>query len=200
MLALSIGYIFLGLLLWLLEHVRTRGYGPDFFTIFLILVTVQLVIPGAILTAVLGFSSQDLYTGVSFYDRVLNDVRVDEASIAFLLLSLFLLSTFLTWLLMHHIINMQKKYEPIMRIRVSQSRWLFIMLLGLIGSWILLTELRGYDNVVLFRADRTDLESNFLTSNLFSLTMTFMVLSIVGVLLFWKKKISVNFFLSVAAC
>jgi hypothetical protein len=189
MLVITFGYILLGLFIWAIEYARIRRYGPDLFTVF----------PGIILTAAMDLSRGGFDTGVPFINRVLNDVGLYEALLVLVLLCLFVFSLYFTWFWVHSQVNLQRNCVPKIRIYVSRWRWFLVMLIGLTGMWVLLKELGSYNNLVLFRIDSSHLNRNFVTANLFSLTTTFMTLAVVGLMMFWGKKISTNFLFSLTS-
>lgn len=197
MLIVTFGYILLGLFIWRIESVRIRKYGPDLFTLCIFILAIQIVFPGLFLTAVIGLNYDDFDTGVPFFNKVLTEVGLYESLLTLLLLVLFLLSLYITWFFIHSKINLHKSYVPKIRIIVSRWRWFFVMIIGLLGSLVLLKELGGYNNLVLFRTDWASPSRNFVTANLFSLTTTYMILSVLGVMIFWRKKLNVTFMLSV---
>lgn len=197
MLLITLGYIFLGLSILVTEKVRIRNYGPDLFTFFIFMLVVQLVLPGAFLTAMKGFG-EEIDVGVPFFTNVLNDLGVYEATLTFVLLLLFVFCLYVFWAIINNTVNLQRSSVSEIRISVSHLRWSLIMILGLIGMWVLVSELGSYNNLVLFRIDRTRWNDNFVVANLFSSTMTFLMLSIVGVLIFWESKTSIKFLFSLA--
>jgi len=180
----------------MVEKARIIKSGPDLLTFFILMLVIQMVLPGMFLTAVAGLFSGEINIGVPFMDKVLNEIGFYEIALVFILLFLFVLSLYAFWFLVNQKINLQKNYTTKIKITVSFWRWLVVMIMGLIGMWILLKELDGYNNVVFFRSDETGTRKGFVASNLFSLTTTFMMLSVVGMIMFWKKKISVKFLFS----
>lgn len=194
MLFITVAYVFLGVFIWVIEKKRIRNTGPDFLFLFLFILFIQHVLPGAILTSIKSIFGP-IDTGVPFFTKVLNDFGMYEAALVLILLCLFVFSLYFFWWLMND--TMAFNYNiPIVRLSVSSWRWFLVMVLGLVGMWVLIKELGGYNSLIIFRNSSFSTDRNFITANLFSLTTTFLLLSLVGIAMFWENKKSILFLFS----
>lgn len=195
MILVAIGYTLSGLLIWLLEFKRTRKQGPDLLTLFMVMVVIQVVLPSIILCTIKTFYGT-IDTGVTFTNRVINSVGFFEIATTLVLFLLFMLSLYFSWCLMDYHLGLSRKYRPKIMISVSSVRWLMVMLMGLGGFFVLINEFGGYANLILFRTEWQSPEKTFLTANLFSLSPTFLLLSLMGLVKFREKKLSIQYIFS----
>lgn len=188
----AFAHVLLLLFLWHVERTRTAKTGPDLLQLFFLVFAIYLIIPGALLLAMVGLFSSNHSTEIFFFDKVLNHVGAIESGLVLLLAMLFVASLYITWAGLHTLFGLNRRYVPKISILVSPQRWIFIMLLGLTGMWLLLELLGGgligYQNLMLFRAGFEGIERTFATANLFSQVQTFLFLSILGVAIFWKSR------------
>ena len=192
MIIISTLYIVLAGMIWAVESMRIKRSGPDLLTLFILMLFVQVILPSIFLLSIKGLYGVP-ETDVPFFNEVLNSVGFYEASVVFFLSFLFVVSLYASWFIINQAIKLQKNYVPTMQVFLSRRRWFFVMLIGLLGFFVLVKELGGYNNLVLFRTNPENLNKNFVTSNLFSLSTTFLLLSAAGIVMFWENKKRIMF-------
>lgn len=194
MLLVAAAYVFTLVTLLIVERKRLNQRKPDFLFLLLIFIAMYVLVPGALLTGIVGLFGSSLSTEVPFFDRVLRDVTVVEAALVFVMSSLFIATLYACWFAFLG----ARRSAPVaafndasMEVRISARRWLTFMLVGLTGMYILLESLggglTGYQNLILLRAGDEAIGRTFVTANLFSQTQTFAILAIVGFVLFWHR-------------
>jgi hypothetical protein len=192
MFTVSFGYSLFLLVLWRIEWGRTIKTGPDLLQLFLMLFAIEIIIPGALLTAMISLFGSSQKTGIYFFDLVQGDVGAVEAALVLVLSVLFVGALYVTWLAIDAVVGDNLIHRPRVRLEVSRRRLIFVMAIGLAGMWVLLQSLGGgvigYRNLMLFRAGSSEIERTFVTANLFSLTQTFLILSVLGVFTFWVRN------------
>jgi hypothetical protein len=193
----SVAYTILLLFTVLAERLRLRGGPPDFFTFFTFLFTLQLVVPGIYLTAAKAVSINPPDTGVEFFNIVLKSLNMEQALLALVLSYLFLISYYSTWLFLNSAIDLQSPRIKKISLVTSETRWQFIMLLAIISSTWLASKVGGYEGLINYRNNWNGNRGGFITANLFSLTGAFSIISIIGCLIFWNKKLSTKFFITI---
>lgn len=193
MLFVSFGYALIILLTLIFEWVRINKTGPDLLSLFLMLLFLQAVIPGGVITAAIGLYGNNISTGNVFYDKVLDSVSVIQTSIVMLMTACFLVFLYVTWGSVFCKFPPSRQNEYRLHFYVSPRRLVLVMLLGLIGMWILLISFggghEGYINLIRFRAGSPMIERNFINANLFTLTQTFVFISVIGLVVFLSKRI-----------
>lgn len=181
--------------LWLFERGRTRSSGPDLLSLFLFIFTVQIVVPGIFITAVIAAFGGTINTNNSFFDRVYSQLSLFEPITTLIFSGWFVFSLYAGWLTASKIMNrwMGQKFGEQKRVHCSSLRLTLVMLLGLGGMWILLMALGGslfesYQNLILFRAQDEGIERTCLTANLFYSAQTFALISILGLFIYDSRR------------
>lgn len=193
-------FIFASMMLSI-EGCRISKKGPDILSLFTMLFGIQVVLPGIILTAAVSFLESSITTGVPFFDKVLNNIEPFQAFLVLSMAMIFIFMLYLSWFFVGAVMSSVVLPEPKYRVNVSLSRWFSLMLLGLVLMWMLLDSLGGglvgFRNLILFRTGSPEVERTLLNSNIFSLTQTFSLLAVVGLVATWDRKWSFLFIFSV---
>ncbi len=177
------------------EHRRIKTQrGADTLTLFLFIYYIQIVIPLFIFNFNFNIYENEYKTKNFFFDRVLNDLNdtvlttVNIMSVAFLFL-LYGMTLSLSLRLSSITERRNFKYRLIARKKIL----LIINVVGVISGFYLIHLLSkgegllvGYTNLIAFRSLSEDIERDFVNSNLFSLTQSFLFFSFL--LLFCHAK------------
>ena len=190
MLALSIAYGALLVLLVLLESMRISKRGPDLLSLIGLFFVLQLVVPGMFLCGFLARRNGDWDLGGAFLEQVLREVRPETAGLVFSMTMMFLAALVIGYAAVDRVRRRSRsefcRYERIdIESKGAYKRWLLVMILGVAGMYLLVRMLGrdladGYINLIRFRAGDPGIERTALTANLYSATQAFLLISIFG--------------------
>jgi hypothetical protein len=177
-------YLFLTVLLICLERNRTRRKGPDFLSLFVVIFALQNIIPGMVVSFLLGQYARPPDLQNVFFDRIYQHISPIYIVLSAMMSASFILALYFFY---HKLYSRYKQTTGDLRctrLQVVPSRLWFVMLLGVFSSYFLLKSmgqdslLNSYGALVLFRSG-AGVSRNFVNANLFSLTQTFALLSII---------------------
>ncbi len=191
MLLVCCAYLALLTTLYLTERARTRASSPDLFTCFIGLFALQAVIPPAVVIGIRAFDPSTISIQRVFFERVFNDIDSGTAMQVLLLTSIFVAFLYLAFIAVCGPGTDRKIYRSKSDWYVSLPAWMAIASAGVILNVLLLSMLGGglesYVNLIRFRAGDPSIVRTGITANLFSLTQTFSLFAIIGVVAFLKK-------------
>lgn len=187
----------------MLEFARTKRTGPDLLSLFILMFAVQILIPGIAISLILAATPPPV-TGLPFFDRIYGDLSTAEVLISAALTAFFVFSLYIAFLATTGGWR-QRCRLPTTSITLHKGKVWSVVAIGLLSSLILLRQLspnglsEGYRALILFRAqDPSVYKPSFLTANLFALTQTFALFSILTITTNYKRHRLGTFFCALA--
>lgn len=194
----------LSLAVAILEFARTKRTGPDLLSLFILMFAVQILIPGIAISLILAAAPPPV-TGVLFFDKIYGGLGAAEVLISAALTYFFLFSLYIAFLATTG--RWRQAYRPpTTSITLHKGKVWLIVAIGLLSSLILLQQLspndfwEGYRALILFRSQDPSVynKPSFLTANLFALTQTFALFSILTITATYKRHRLGTFFCALA--
>jgi hypothetical protein len=195
-------YLFMTVVLFCLERNRIRIKGPDFLSIFVVIFALQNIIPGVVISFLLSQYAQPPILEIGLFDRIYQRI----SPIYIVLSAVMSLSFILALYIVYH--KLYSRYTQTTgdprrtRLQVVPSRLWLVMLLGVLSSYFLLKNmgqdslLKSYGALALFRAGAgAGASPTFANANLFALTQTFSLLSIIPFVYFVSRPAGFGKFL-----
>src|SRR6185369_12180563 len=105
------------------ERRRTKLSGPDLLTLLLVFFSVQLLIPGAIITMFIGVEGRPHDSAVPLFDLVYTRLSLLEPAITLTCSGWWLISIYAGWLLAHEMMNCRYGPEPAEQKLLVCSPW-----------------------------------------------------------------------------
>jgi hypothetical protein len=181
-------------MLFCLERDRIRIKGPDFLSIFVVIFALQNIIPGVVIPFLLSQYAQPPILEIELFDRIYQRITPIYIVLSAMMSLSFILALYIVY---HKIYSRytQTTGDPRRtRLQVVPSRLWLVMLLGIFSSYLLLKNmgqdslLKSYGALALFRAGEGEGASpTFANANLFALTQTFSLLSIIPFVYFVSR-------------
>ena len=177
----------------ILEFARTRNAGPDLLSLFILMFAIQILVPGIFISLILAAAASP-HTGLPYFDRIYGDLTANEVLISAALTFFFLFSLYIAFLAATGSWRTHAR-PPSTSVNLHKGKVWSVVAIGLLSSLILLRQLspnglsEGYRALILFRAqDPSVYEPSFLTANLFALTQTFALFSILTITATYKRR------------
>lgn len=169
----------------LAELERCARRGADVFTLFLVIVALQCLVPIAGLSLYFLFARAPVSTGNEFFDRVYSMTGPVELSLVAAFALLFVAFSYLGFRFAFERLRPVYERASPRSLGVDPMWYSLVVALGLLaGSWLLLSFgsgwFGGYRSLVQFRNLDPNIERNFVNANLFSLTQTFLFIGMLA--------------------
>jgi hypothetical protein len=177
-------YFCLTVLLFCLERNRTRRKGPDLLSLFVVVFALQNIIPGVVICFLLSQYAHPPDLQNELFDHVYQHISPTYIFLSAVMSLGFLLSLYIFYNKLYSRYAQTMRDPPRESLQVVPSRLWLVTLLGVSSSYFLLKSmgqgslLNSYGALVLFRSG-AGVSRNFVNANLFSLTQTFALLSII---------------------
>jgi hypothetical protein len=198
-------YLFLTVLLFALERNRTRDKGPDFLSIFVAIFALQNILPGVVIPFLLSQYVRPPVLDIGLFDRIYQHISPTYVVLSAMMSLSFILALYIVYHKLYSRHTQIKGDPQRTRLQVVPSRLWLVMLLGVLSSYFLLKNmgqdslLKSYGALALFRAGGGEAESpTFANANLFALTQTFSLLSIIPFVYFVSRPRGLGKFLGLA--
>jgi hypothetical protein len=185
-------YLFLTVLLFCFERNRTRSKGPDFLSLFVVIFALQNIIPGMVISFLLSQYARPPDLQNELFDRIYQHISPTYIFLSAMMSASFILALYIFYHKLYSRYTQTTGNSRCTRLQVVPSRLWLVMLLGVFSSYFLLKSM-GQDSLLkslgalaLFRAG-AGVSRNFVNANLFALTQTFSLLSIVPFVYFVSR-------------
>ena len=189
MILASAFYLFLTVALFCFERNRTRRNGPDFLSLFVVIFALQNIIPGMVISFLLGQYARSPDLQNEFFDRIYQHISPIYIFLSAMMSFSFILALYIFY---HKLYSRYTQTTYTQRaegprrtnLQVVPWRLWSVMLLGVFSSYFLLksmgqhTLLNSLGALALYRAG-DGVSRTFVNANLFALTQTFALLSII---------------------
>ena len=192
MILASAFYLFLTVLLICLERNRTRRKGPDFLTLFVVIFALQNIIPGMVISFLLGQYARSPDLQNEFFDRIYQHISPIYIFLSAMMSFSFLLALYIFYHKFYSRYTQTTESPGRTNLQVVPWRLWSVMLLGVFSSYFLLksmgqhTLLNSLGALALYRAG-DGVSRTFINANLFALTQTFALLSIIPFVYFVSR-------------
>ncbi|WP_243038986.1 O-antigen polymerase [Dyella sedimenti] len=183
----SLVFLLLNLLLLFIERKRTRRTGADLLSVFFLIFSLQNTIPGVVIPLLIERRSGIPNTDNIFFNRIYQYISPEYICLSAILCFLFVGSVYFAYFSFRGRSGDQKTSGHARSVQVVPWRLAAAMLVGAISSALLLREMDGgsligaYQTLAAYRTGG-GVARTFMNANLFALTTTFSVLSIIPVL------------------
>jgi len=180
----SIVFLFLSSMLFLLEMKRTKNSGPDLLSVFFMIFALQNMVPGVVIPLLIVRRSGTPNTDSDFFNRIYQHISPEYIYLSAILCLLFIFSVYISYYAARKYVGGIKSQSLKSSVRVAPWRLAAVTLLGVISSVLLIKEMGGgsvlasYQVLVSYRTGG-GVGRTFANANLFSLTQTFSILSII---------------------
>jgi hypothetical protein len=169
----------------------------------MLMFAVQILMPGIAISLILAAAPPPI-TGLPFFDRIYGDLGTTEVLISAALTAFFMFFLYIAFLATTG--GWRRAYRPpTTSVTLQKGKVWSVVAIGLLSSLILLRQLspndflEGYRALILFRAqDPSVYKPSFLTANLFALTQTFALFSILTITTTYKRHRLRIFFCALA--
>lgn len=187
MIIASLVFLLLNLLLFFFERRRTKNTGADLLSVFFLIFALQNTIPGVVIPLLIERRSGIPDTDNDFFNRIYQYISPEYICLSAILCFLFVGSVYCAYFSFRGRVSGAKTVSRARSVRVVPWRLGAVMLAGAISSALLLREMDGgsligaYQTLAAYRTGG-GVARTFMNANLFALTTTFSVLSIIPVL------------------
>ena len=195
-------YLVMTVVLFCLERNRIRIKGPDFLTIFVVIFALQNIIPGVVVPFLLSQYAQPPILEIELFDRIYQHISPVYIFLSAMMSLSFILALYIVYHKLYSRYTQTTGDPRRTRLQVVPSRLWLVMLLGVLSSYFLLKNmgqdslLKSYGALALFRAGAGAGENpTFANANLFALTQTFSLLSIIPFVYFVNRPRGLGRFL-----
>ena len=178
-----------------MEIHRNYNFKIDLLSVFIAIFSVQVILPGIFIPLLIYIGSGRVDVNNFFIDRVYHELLPEFVWLSAVLAMFFVLFLYIGFFIASKN-NYFKNFNPNLHLSASYIRYSIVITLGIASSYTLLNSLSNddflsqYSQLILIRALDTSVADsrNFLVANLFSLTQTFSIVSIVGIFIVIDKK------------
>lgn len=185
-------YLFLTVLLFCMERSRTKRRGPDFLSLFVVVFALQNIIPGMVISFLLSQYARPPDLQNDFFDRIYQQISPVYIFLSAMMSAAFIFTLYIVYHKLYSRYTQTTGDPRRTRLQVVPSRLWLVMLLGVFSSYFLLKSmgqdslLNSYRALALYRAGAGE-SRTFVNANLFALTQTFSLLSIIPFVYFVSK-------------
>lgn len=198
-------YLFIAVALFCLERSRIRTKGPDVLSIFVVIFALQNIIPGVVISFLLSQYAQPPILEIGLFDRIYQRISPIYIVLSAIMSLSFILALYFVYYKLYSRYTQSTGNPRRTLLQVVPLRLWLVMLLGVFSSYFLLRNmgqdslLKSYGALALFRAGGGAAESpTFANANLFALTQTFSLLSIIPFVYFISRPRGFGKFLGLA--
>ena len=157
---------------------------------------IQLIIPGVVLCTYLGVRPMGSVEGSVFFERVFDDVTAEVCLLVFCLTVIFYVSFRLGYVMIYPSTSKRSSRSGfVIGGEMSFWRWVCVILAGGAAMYALFNSMGAgefaaqYKNLIRFRAGDPEIPRTALNANLYSLTQSFLLISLFGFGFAYRRRV-----------